>query len=101
MQGSSDKVYDENEYIGLEVTGNSALYQGDYKIVRNRPPTGDNIWHLYNLANDPGETDDLVMASLLAVRMLQVLTSYHKELDTHLTDFSEETLEPMPFVAMF
>ena len=41
------------------------------------------------------------MACLLAVRMLQVLTSYHKELDTHLTDFSEETLEPMPFVAMF
>ena len=41
------------------------------------------------------------MACLLAVRMLQVLTSYHKELDDQLTDFNDETLEPMPFVAMF
>jgi hypothetical protein len=59
------------------------------------------VAHGTSYAGKPGETDDLVMASLLAVRMLQVLTSYHKELDNHLTDFSEETLEPMPFVAMF
>lgn len=75
LQGSSDKVYDENEYIGLEVTGNSALYQGDYKIVRNRPPTGDNIWHLYNLANDPGETDDLAKEKPEVFR--QLLDNYN------------------------
>ena len=34
-------------------------FKGDYKILKNRPPTGDNIWHLYNLADDPGETNDL------------------------------------------
>ena len=59
------------------------------------------VAHGTSYAGKPGETDDLVMACLLAVRMLQVLTSYHKELDTHLTDFNEEALEPMPFVAMF
>ena len=59
------------------------------------------VAHGTSYAGKPGETDDLVMACLLAVRMLQVLTSYHKELDQQLTDFSEETLEPMPFVAMF
>ncbi|MBL4692816.1 MAG: hypothetical protein JKY92_05750, partial [Magnetovibrio sp.] len=32
---------------------------GDYKIVKVRLPIGDNIWHLYNIVEDPGETDDL------------------------------------------
>ncbi len=59
LRGSLEKVYEENEYIGLEVAGNSALFKGDYKILKNGPPTGDNIWHLYNLADDPGETNDL------------------------------------------
>jgi arylsulfatase/uncharacterized sulfatase len=39
--------------------GNSALFQGDYKIVLNIPPVGDNEWHLYNIVKDPGETIDL------------------------------------------
>ena len=59
LRGSLEKVYEDNEYIGLEVAGNSALFKGDYKILKNGPPTGDNIWHLYNLADDPGETNDL------------------------------------------
>ena len=40
LRGSLEKVYKENEYIGLEVAGNSALFKGDYKILKNRPPTG-------------------------------------------------------------
>ena len=43
----------------MEVTGNSALFKGDYKIVRNRPPHGSNAWELYNLTIDPGETNNL------------------------------------------
>jgi len=48
-----------------------------------------------------GETDDLVMATLLAVRMMKLLQSYHKELDTQLRDHSDKVIEPMPFVAVF
>lgn len=47
-----------------------------------------------------GETDDLVMASLLVVRLLQHLQSYHADLDNHMRDHSEE-IEPMPFIAVF
>jgi len=43
----------------MEVSGNSALIKGDYKLTRNTPPHGDNIWRLYNLAVDPGESHDL------------------------------------------
>jgi hypothetical protein len=44
-----------------------------------------------------GENDDLVMATILVVRMLQHLQSFHIELENQIRDF-EEFLEPMPFV---
>lgn len=47
-----------------------------------------------------GETDDLVMSTLLNVRMLQHLQSYHVDLDAHIRDHSE-ILEPLPFIAVF
>ena len=45
--------------IGVEVSGHSALYRGDYKLVRTPPPLGDSGWRLYNITVDPGETTDL------------------------------------------
>lgn len=44
-----------------------------------------------------GETDDLVMAALLVVRIFQHLQNYHVELDNHIRDHSE-VIEPMPFI---
>jgi hypothetical protein len=48
----------------------------------------------------PGETDDLVMSSLLATRMLMLLQTYHQELDSHLKDHGDNIIEPMPFISM-
>jgi hypothetical protein len=45
-----------------------------------------------------GETDDLVMATLLTVRMLQVLQSYHSNLDEQMRDHQDVTIEPLPFI---
>ncbi len=45
-----------------------------------------------------GETDDLVMSTVLAVRMMQILQSYHADLNTQLKDFADEIVEPMPFI---
>jgi arylsulfatase A-like enzyme len=59
IRGEVDRVYSATDTIGYELGGNSALFQGDYKIVLNIPPVGDNEWHLYNIVTDPGETDDL------------------------------------------
>ena len=47
-----------------------------------------------------GETDDLVMASLLATRMLMMLQTYHSDLDAHLKDHSDNIIEPMPFISV-
>jgi len=47
-----------------------------------------------------GETDDLVMATLLTVRMLQVLQTYHSELDQQIRDHGDVVIEPMPFISL-
>jgi hypothetical protein len=46
-----------------------------------------------------GETDDLVAATLLIVRMAQHLKQFHPELDQQISD-REEFVEPMPFIAV-
>jgi Terminase RNaseH-like domain len=51
-------------------------------------------------AAKPGETDDLVMSALLAVRMLMMLQTYHAELDTHLKDHGDTIIEPFPFISV-
>jgi cell division protein ZapA (FtsZ GTPase activity inhibitor) len=43
-----------------------------------------------------GENDDLVMATILIVRMLQHLQTFHIELENQIRDF-EEFIEPLPF----
>ena len=62
LGGGTQPVRGPDEVLGLEVSGNSALFRGDYKIVRDMAPLGDGGWRLYNLAGDPGETRDLSAA---------------------------------------
>jgi hypothetical protein len=45
-----------------------------------------------------GETDDLVMATVLVVRMLQLLQSFHSNLDDQMRDHQDTIIEPLPFV---
>lgn len=45
-----------------------------------------------------GETDDLVMSTLLVVRMMQLLQSYHQNLDDQMRDHQDVVIEPLPFV---
>lgn len=59
LDGSSEQAHPADTPVGFEVAGNAALYRGGYKLVRNGPPLGDNQWRLYDLARDPGETNDL------------------------------------------
>jgi hypothetical protein len=47
-----------------------------------------------------GETDDLVMSTILAVRMLQTLQNYHMELDAQMKDHGDIIIEPMPFISV-
>jgi hypothetical protein len=51
-------------------------------------------------AAKPGETDDLVMAALLNIRMLQVLQTYDTSIDNQLRDHGDVIVSPMPFISV-
>ncbi|MEL6362813.1 MAG: arylsulfatase [Pseudomonadota bacterium] len=63
LSGRTDTTYNDNESFAFEVSGNAALYRGQWKITRNTPPRGDAEWRLYDLSVDPGETTDLSAAN--------------------------------------
>ena len=47
-----------------------------------------------------GETDDLVLSMILAVRMVMMLQEFDAAIDGEMRS-SEEMIEPMPFIALF
>ncbi len=71
LSGQADTIYGPDDAVGLEMSGMSALWRGDWKLVRSLPPYGDEQWRLFNLAIDPGEANDLadsepeVLASMM------------------------------------
>ena len=59
LRGDAQLAYAPEQAISYELAGNSAVFQGNYKLLRNLAPLGDGEWHLYDLRTDPGEVNDL------------------------------------------
>jgi arylsulfatase/uncharacterized sulfatase len=59
LDGTSDHIYQSDDYVGYEVAGNVALFNNNYKLVLNRGPLGDSEYYMFDIVNDPGETKDL------------------------------------------
>jgi hypothetical protein len=51
-------------------------------------------------AAKPGETDDLVMSTVLAIRMLQLLQTYDNDINNQLRDHGDVVIPPMPFISV-
>lgn len=58
IEGDDDPSWNERG-LGWEAYGMDAYRRGDWKAIRMPAPYGTGTWQLYNLANDPGETEDL------------------------------------------
>jgi len=76
LLGEADVVYHPDESVGYELAGHAALFQGDYKIVFNRGPLGDDQWRLFNIVQDPGESRDL--AGDMPQRLQRMLSAYER-----------------------
>jgi arylsulfatase/uncharacterized sulfatase len=61
LRGAAERTYGDDTPVGVEVSGNAALFKGDFKLVRNLPPFGDGEWRLFDIVRDPGETRDLAV----------------------------------------
>ncbi len=71
ISGAAKRVRGPDEVLGYELSGNKALFKGDYKLLSNLAPVGDGQWHLYNIVQDPGETQDLQQALAELFQTLQ------------------------------
>jgi arylsulfatase/uncharacterized sulfatase len=79
LDGRVPRAYPPDVPVGIEVSGNSALFKGDWKLVRNMPPYGDGTWKLHELALDPGETQDLsAQRADLKAEMLRDYEAYER-----------------------
>ena len=56
LSDTTQVIHDADEYIALDVSGNSVLMQDGWKIVRS---ARSNDWLLFNTSVDPSETTDL------------------------------------------
>ena len=72
----AERVYGPRDAVGYELAGHAALFRGDYKIVFNRGPLGDDQWRLFNIVEDPGESRDL--AREMPARLQQMLSAYER-----------------------
>lgn len=65
MRGDTSTHRGADDWVGYELMGNSAVFQGDYKAVRLgawlQPlgVEGAGAWTLYNIKDDPSELHDL------------------------------------------
>jgi arylsulfatase len=59
LAGRAEQAYPEASQVGYELFGLKAYFDGDWKILWMPPPFGSGDWELYNLADDPGEMNDL------------------------------------------
>jgi len=76
IEGFQSAVYLDDEYVGVELAGNLALFNNEYKLVYNRGPLGDSEWYMYDIINDPGETTDL--KALNSVQFQKMLNLYQR-----------------------
>ncbi|MGB3511195.1 MAG: sulfatase-like hydrolase/transferase, partial [Microcoleaceae cyanobacterium] len=78
LAGKSDRVYTEEDSIAFELFGygNSALFQGDWKILKLIPPWGDGEWKLFNIRQDPRELTNL--ARQYPDRLKEMITLYEQ-----------------------
>lgn len=58
------------------------------------------VAHGPSFAAKPGETDDLVMSMILAIRMTMLLQNFDSQIDSKMKTSPDEIIEPMPFFIM-
>jgi len=59
LAGRADSAYPGAGQVGYELFGQKAYFDGDWKILLMPPPFASGEWELYDLKEDPGETQDL------------------------------------------
>lgn len=72
IEGRAESVHLADAVTGWEFFGRRGIRKGDWKAIWIPAPEGTGEWQLYDVAKDPGETEDL--AAALPARLAEMLT---------------------------
>lgn len=72
-------IHGEETVTGFEVAGSGALRKGQYKITFVPKPHGPQRWELFDIIQDPGETNDISKESPEMFEELLGLWDQYKE----------------------
>ena len=87
LSGSSQSIYSQEDFVGGEMQNGKWMRQGNYKAVSIVPPYGTGDWQLYNVVDDPGETNDIAKVQPELLKKLQTAwDDYAKEVGVVLTE---------------
>jgi arylsulfatase len=73
LAGRSAGPRGEQDWLGWELWGSRAIRQGNWKLLWQPRPMGEERWALYDLARDPGERRDLAQQEPERVRQMTAL----------------------------
>jgi arylsulfatase len=59
LSGETDTIHDNEEVTVLFHRNQALVRQGDWKLTAIETPFAEENFQLFNLAEDPGETNDL------------------------------------------
>lgn len=71
LDGAAPRIHAPDKPVGYELAGNAALFKGDFKLVKDLAPYGDNAWHLYDIRRDPTESRDLAAQQPEMLKVMQ------------------------------
>jgi arylsulfatase len=95
LRGTTEVVYNDDIAISWELFGFRAVRKGDFKLLWLPKPFGPGDWQLYDLANDPGELNDLSKEQpKLHDEMAEIWEKYARETGVVLP--SVNPLDPKP-----
>jgi arylsulfatase A-like enzyme len=76
----SDEVRTEKDWYAFELFGNCYVIQGQYKAIKVRKGMfGDGEWHLYNIIDDPSESNPLESEDPERLKSMQELYASYAE----------------------
>lgn len=98
LAGEAESPRGSEDWLGWELWGNRAIRKADWKLLWMHKPMGIADWELFNLREDPAETQDLAsqhpekVRELLAVWDEYVTTNNVIIPDRHMFESLEDTL---------
>lgn len=76
FEGTSQQLHGDEAVFGWEMRGRRGIQQGNWRATWFPIPRGDEQWHLFNIAEDPSESNDL--ADEQPQKLQQLIELWHQ-----------------------